>query len=200
MSKTIADHQLPSFKTDDFGNQWLTSMSEVIMPEPISWLPAAPAWWLLLMVVAFGALRMLVRFLNNWRRNAYRRIALKQLKSLQQEYLQGNSDALKGIPLLLRQALLLPLPRTMVVALEGELWTEFLRRTWLQSEFDDVVLQGLNRLAYISPQQREQISKSEGQVFFDWCQQWLNNHRLSALKPIAESLLSERLSIENPQS
>ncbi|GAA5315021.1 MAG: hypothetical protein AseanaTS_02250 [Candidatus Pelagadaptatus aseana] len=188
----MSESQLPSapaFKTEDFGNPWLSNMAEVVQPAAISWWPDTPLGWL------FGAVAVAVMVrqgwcgYRRWRRNAYRRMALEQIDRLQQRFQQGDSEALKCLPALLRQTLLAILPRETVVALQGDIWPQFLRHSWPDGETVASVSE-FCALAYMPPEQRQSISDQQAQHHFIWCRGWLRDHQPEHLQAVAERLLA----------
>lgn len=122
----------------------LANLHPLRAPESIDWWPLAPGWWILLLagILLVTTLAYLLR--NRYRKNAYRRHALRQLQSLRTDYL-ANSDTgryLSQINALLKSAALLAYPRTEVAAQHGADWRAFLNRSLppaeqLQPAFDD---------------------------------------------------------------
>ena len=91
-------------------------------PDPIGFWPLAPVWWLVigLLVIALGFLCF--QLLKRYKRNTYRREALKWLSELQEANsdVQALSGALKATALNAYQA-------TSVASLSDESWPKFLR-------------------------------------------------------------------------
>jgi hypothetical protein len=98
-------------------------------PALIGWWPLAPGWWLLLalalLLLAAGAWYLYRRH----RRNAYRRLALRQLDSIQQQYAKerNTQQAVHAINVLLKGVALKAYSRREIAAISGETWCEFLR-------------------------------------------------------------------------
>ena len=97
-------------------------------PALIGWWPPAPGWWLLLalalLLLAAGAWYLYRRH----RRNAYRRLGLRQLDSIQQQYGQerNTQQAVQAVNALLKGVALKAYPRREIAAVSGEAWYEFL--------------------------------------------------------------------------
>lgn len=97
-------------------------------PGLISWWPLAPGWWLLL------ALVLLLLAAGTWwlyrrhRRNAYRRLGLDQLQSIQQQYArdQDPQQAVHALNALLKGVALRAYPRRDIAAISGDAWQAFL--------------------------------------------------------------------------
>jgi hypothetical protein len=106
----------------------LASLHPLREPELIGWWPLAPGWWILLImgILIVVALTHLLR--KRYRKNAYRRRALRQLQSLHAEYQvsQDVSHYLGQINALLKSVALQGYPRPEVAARHGEAWRTFL--------------------------------------------------------------------------
>lgn len=98
------------------------------LPEPISWWPPAPGWWLLL---AAGLITLAVLL---WQRRHARQqhspatLALRELAALDATY-SRNADAsayVRGLSTLLRRFVLVTVPGQAPAGLSGERWLRFL--------------------------------------------------------------------------
>jgi hypothetical protein len=100
------------------------------LPEPVSWWPPAPGWWLLavLLPAVIGTAAWL--FLVYRRRVAARRSARRELQALRSAHAAGSDDAAlaRGLSRLLRRFALARFPRERVAGLTGEAWLRFLDR------------------------------------------------------------------------
>ena len=97
-------------------------------PALIGWWPLAPGWWwllaLFLLAVAAGAWWL---YLHH-RRNAYRRLGLRQLALIQRHYDQDRDSGKVacGVNALLKTVALKAYPRRDIAAISGESWREVL--------------------------------------------------------------------------
>jgi hypothetical protein len=109
----------------------LSRLHDIVSPAPVSWWPLAPGWY----VVGSAALILLFwcawRLATWWRRNAYRREALRLLNSL-----PIDPSSLPKIDELLKRVALSAWPREQVAALNGAAWLAFLDRTAPETRFD----------------------------------------------------------------
>ena len=70
----------------------LDQLRDIHLPEPISWWPPAPGWWILALASSV-LLAWLLRFLyRRYKAKHYRRQALAQLKELQELHAASDSQ------------------------------------------------------------------------------------------------------------
>jgi len=126
----------------------LAKLHPLRLPEPIGWWPLAPGWWILVLALLLLGATLAYLLYQRYRRNAYRRRALRQLQSLQLDYLAKSDTGLylSQINALLKSAALMAYPRTEVAAQHGEAWRTFLNRSLppaeqLQPAFNDAAYQ-----------------------------------------------------------
>jgi hypothetical protein len=98
----------------------LDRLHDILLPAEVNWWPVAPGWYgLLVILTAFGLLVGL-RYMASYRKNAYRRGALRELQSL--------NDPTTIAELLRRTALAIH-PRPAIAKLSGQDWVD-----WLESQ------------------------------------------------------------------
>ena len=105
-------------------------LRDLHLPEVIGWWPLAPGWWFLIALLVAGLGYLLYQLFTQWRRNAARRIALKELARIQYDYQNGVDEISLAIELseLLRRTMLAYAPRNEVAGLTGERWLHWLDR------------------------------------------------------------------------
>ena len=105
-------------------------LRDLHLPEAVGWWPLAYGWWILIGLAVCYLAYLGWRAWHRWRANRPRRIALKQLTSVQAAY-RGGVDAValaKQLSELLRRAMLAYAPRDEVAGLTGQHWLEWLDR------------------------------------------------------------------------
>lgn len=112
----------------------LAQLRDIHLPEPVSWWPPAPGWWLLavLSIALCTGLAIWVR--KYWRRTGYRRRAREELLNLFSKA-QSTGDPgvyLHGANHIVKRAALAGFPRDQVAALSGTAWLTFLKSGGLQ--------------------------------------------------------------------
>lgn len=143
----------------------LDRLHDVVPPDPVSLLPSAPGWWVLLTwLLAAVALRGLEAQRRRVR-DAYRRAALAEL-----DRIEGRDEGLaEAIAVLLKRTALAAYPREAVATLHGDAWAAFL----IRSAGDDPVVadaaSSLARAAYVGDQ--------DGRRLLGPARRWIELHR-----------------------
>jgi hypothetical protein len=127
-------------------------LRDLHLPEMIGWWPLAPGWWFLIVLVAAGLGYLTYQSFAKWRRNAARRIALRELARIQHEYKDGVDEISLAIELseLLRRTMLAYAPRNEVAGLTGESWLRWLDRGLDDRPFSEGSGQNVESLPYRS--------------------------------------------------
>jgi hypothetical protein len=110
----------------------LAQLRDIHLPDPVSWWPPAPGWWLLAILV-IGAIVAAVRWgMRRHRALAYRRQALLELEqAFRLRETDGDELAfLRTANAILKRAALQSFPRAELASLHGEAWAGFLDSHW----------------------------------------------------------------------
>jgi len=122
---------------------------DIHLPEPVSWWPVAPGWWLL---IATMLLLLVFIFIARkiYRSRQLKRDIASELENIKQRYLLSNdkSQLAKSLSVLLRRASITFYPATDIAGLTGERWLAYLDETGrhsanaakFQSETGEVLL------------------------------------------------------------
>jgi len=113
-------------------------LRDIHLPDPITWWPLAPGWWLLLALL--GILTVVIFLLRHRaakKRREPKQIAKRELEKLQTEYQQHRNPQIlvQKISTLLRRLCLSYYPRTEVASLTGEAWLQFLDKQTGSQQF-----------------------------------------------------------------
>ncbi|MGB5739133.1 MAG: DUF4381 domain-containing protein [Woeseia sp.] len=128
-------------------------LRDLHLPDPVSWWPLAPGWWLLLAIALAGLLWLASRAYRDWQRGRARRLALRELDRLAAAHAaDGNVAQLaKSLSALLRRAMLAYAPRVEVARLTGDAWLNWLDRGLAQPVFTEGPGSSLGWLPYRAP-------------------------------------------------
>lgn len=100
--------------------QLLDQLAPLREPTAIGWWPLAPGWWLLLIIGVLLIGILSAALLKLWQKNKYRRVASRQLKTLQAH----DRPTVAQINRLLKATALRTWPEREVAALHGAEWLE----------------------------------------------------------------------------
>ena len=98
----------------------LNRLVDIVEPEPVSWWPLAPGWWILIVLAVSGITYLAIRQFIKWRKNAYRRNACLELDRLRTDVTVEEINAL------LKRTALCAWPRKVVASLNSGSWITFL--------------------------------------------------------------------------
>ena len=128
-------------------NDPLAQLKDIHLPEPVSWWPPAPGWWLLgicLLLAVFVGGYYLWKFI---RRGRFRREALVDLRQLREAH-QDQRILLEEVSRLLRQVAIAKYGREEVAPLSGTGWLQFLDRTGNTDQFSQGAGKALGTMLY----------------------------------------------------
>jgi hypothetical protein len=84
----------------------LTQLKDIHGPGEIAWWPMAIGWWFLIIIIPTLTIAITLLLIKNFKRNSWRRAALKELKSLEDSYLaKPNATELSALSALLKRCL-----------------------------------------------------------------------------------------------
>lgn len=107
----------------------LRMLRDVMVPAPVSWVPQTWGWVLLatILVIAIGVCGAI--WFVHFRRNAYRRAALRLLGGIERQAdTTPSCQAASAIAVLLKRTALSVWPREKVAGLSGQNWIDFVER------------------------------------------------------------------------
>jgi hypothetical protein len=150
----------------------LDQLRDIHLPEPISWWPPAPGWWLLALSVCALLGWLLTWLYRRYRANSYRREALHQLQQLQSD--SDPQEQLQALFILLKQTANCAYPNRYPSSLTIDAFVEFLKFSCHKAVFNDMHTD-LQVLLY-GKQQSDQAVDLE-RLFKD-AQVWIKKHML----------------------
>jgi len=129
-------------------------LRDLHLPEAVGWWPLAPGWWALIFFTVLALGWLLQRAWRQRQLNAPRRFAMRELVSVEADYLSHRNVVTLGqqVSALLRRSMLAYAPRHEVAGLTGEAWLEWLDRALPVPYFHTEGGKSLLKLPYRDPQ------------------------------------------------
>jgi len=129
----------------------LAQLADIHLPEPVSFWPPAPGWWVLAILIVI-ALLVIARW---WRRQHVRQQilqhAISELEACMSRYAEQDSaldqrklDYVNGVNSVLRRVALVHFPNSNAASLGGPEWVDFIRENGDSSELDDELAAALS--------------------------------------------------------
>lgn len=148
----------------------LSRLHDIVTPPGVPFWPPAQGWYvvglLLLALIAVLVWRAFARY----RRNGYRREALRVLREIEGE---GSIEAL---PALLKRTALAAWPRHEVASLSGEEWARFLAHTVGQAWQEPRWADSLGRLGFVT---RPELGDEERAELLNFAEHWIRRHQVA---------------------
>ena len=121
------------------GQDPLAQLRDIHMPNPISWWPPAPGWWLLTVLILALMAGLIIWRVVRHRRLAYKREALAEWESVHARYLDHKNAQilLSELSTLLKRVCITRYGREAAAGLAGEQWLAFLDQTGKCKEFTE---------------------------------------------------------------
>jgi Domain of unknown function (DUF4381) len=146
----------------------LENLHDLVIPVPVPWWPPAPGWVIVSAVLVMVLGWWLIRAIQHWQSNSYRREALVLLGKI------DGSEA--ELPTLIKRVALSAYPRERVASLTGEQWLAFLDQTGHTDVFTMGAGRWLACLAY-EPQLAASLSTTELNGLRTAVRDWILRHQ-----------------------
>ena len=154
----------------------LAELRDIHLPEPVSFWPPAPGWWILAILIL-----LFVGFcgwqLWKWRlRRRPKREALQLLKEMQEqfEFTLEPMQAVRDLSQLIRRVALTSFQQENVASLHGEKWLEFLDKTGKTTDFSKGVGKVLGDQLYQKEMHESDVNLSE---LFPLVRKWIKSNQ-----------------------
>ncbi|HXT81146.1 MAG TPA: DUF4381 domain-containing protein, partial [Acetobacteraceae bacterium] len=144
------------------------------LPAPIAWWPLQFGWWVVAACLLAIVLLLLADGVRRYRRNAYRRAALRSLRELAAAPPEMLASQVAEI---LKRAALAAYPRESVAGLTGTAWSEFLARTGGLAVETSAVL----GRAAVNPS--HPLNASQAGAVLAGAQAWIRRHKRGSALP-----------------
>ncbi len=141
-------------------------------PEPVKFSFQTPGWYILAGVLLIIVLFLLVRWTINYKKNAYRREALKNLEAIQARFRQNNDiSCVNDTLVLLKLVAIQTFGRQTVAELYGDKWIQFLEDSGKDTPFRKHA-SALFSVAY----NKKNSEEAEVNSIFDLTKKWIKTH------------------------
>lgn len=153
-------------------------LRDIVIPPPVSWLPPAPGWYLVGLVLLAVALWGFLRHRRARAASRYRREALVELEGIV-EALQragGRHELAARLPPLLKRVALHVEPRPAVAALSGPAWLAELDRLYRGQEWSKGPGRILPKLAYASAATLSSIPRADIDALVRLSRDFISHH------------------------
>ena len=137
-------------------------MHDIVVSDPISWWPLAPGWYVLILVLAMAVIWFGVTTFKQWKKNSYRREALRELRDISPTEL----------PALIKRVALSAWSREEVATLSGDAWLQFLDRSGNTTEFTQGAGKLLLDISY-NPHSQINNNSPEYQQLLNLVRRWI---------------------------
>lgn len=143
-------------------------LRDIHLPEPVSWWPPAPGWWLLMLAVLLG-IALAAWLLRRYRRGALQRSARQALDAITREWKQsGDTQQLtRQLSVLMRRLCLSRSPRVEVAGLTGTTWLQHLDSQLPGEHFQN----GVGRVLVEAPYAAQ--VDVDGDALLQLCDRWI---------------------------
>jgi len=154
----------------------MDQLKEIPLPQPISWMPQTPAWYVLAGLTILLLAWLIVRAIHTYRRNRYRRAALAELEQIRNAA-ANNPAALVTLPELVKRVAFQVTAREKVASLSGDAWLTFLDKSYRGTGFTTGPGRLLPALSYRGP---SSITPADAASLMDLVAIWIRRHRAVA--------------------
>jgi hypothetical protein len=150
------------------------TLRDIHLPDPVSWWPLAPGWWLALaLVIIVSAVTILS--IRRYRQRGYRRLGLQQLATIEADMAtqDDHRQLIQQLSQLLRHMAILHYQQPCA-GLEGQAWLDFLDQPFSNKTAPE------NQPFAVGPGQcfgsgpyQKNIDKIDTAALFSLCRRWI---------------------------
>lgn len=161
-------------------------LRDIHLPDPVSWWPLAPGWWILLALIL--VITVAIFLYRQYRKKQ----ALKKQLMVEFEIIchrfkkeKNSTELVQSLSTLLRRACISFYPRSEVASLTGEAWLQFLDDTAHEKLFNT----GHGKIISTAPYLSEDVTPYfDAEKLITLCNQWLKtqpdkDHIMAGKKP-----------------
>ncbi len=150
----------------------LSDLRDIHLPDPVSFWPPAPGWWMALILV-MGLIALSIWAFRKFRTPKAFKTARHELQGLRESYAANQQDhtLTSGLSRLLRRYAMAVYGREQVAGLTGQQWLTFLNEKGMTNQFTE----GAGRVLVSAPY--GSYESVQGQELIATVEQWLQGNR-----------------------
>ena len=179
MNEPVSNNQAlnPATLNPEALNPQALTLRDIHLPEPISWWPIAPGWWIifaslfLLIVVIFIAKRMYIS-------KQLKRDIKAELKNIKQQFqqTQNKPQLAKALSVLLRRASMSYYPKTDIAGLTGDHWLSYLDESNANASAGNNFQSDTGKVLLSAPYLPDNtVLDFDAQTLIQLCESWLQS-------------------------
>ena len=163
----------------------LDNLHDVVMSSAPAWWPPATGWYVLAAGLLLLSIWVLIRCLQNYLSNAYRRAALRELEAIRSRTADAKEKprVVTQLNRLLKRVAMVRWGRHRVAGSSGQDWLEFLNRTAKSDVFTQEQISALRDSAY-SSRIREGITDQQLTELLDKTEKWIRSHQVTEVDSV----------------
>ncbi len=156
-------------------NQQTLDLRDIHLPEPISWWPIAPGWWIILACIFILVIAALVAK-NIYNSKKLKREIAAELDEIKQRFNDSHnkSQLAKSLSILLRRANISLNPTLNISGLTGDSWLNWLDDSHNNTNSDLKFQSDIGKVLLDAPYLPEQTDLDfDAQALIQLCESWL---------------------------
>ena len=160
---------------EPMSNTAALDLRDIHLPEPVSWWPVAPGWWL---VIAAVLLILFIIFISRkiYLSRQLKRDIVTELENIKQQFRASNnkSQLAKSLSILLRRASITFYPAEDTAGLTGENWLAYLDETGNHARSEKTFHSETGKVLLSAPYLPEKSDLDfDAQALLQLCESWL---------------------------
>ena len=160
----------------------LEQLNDIQLPDPVGWWPLAFSWWILIFSIIAIVAGAIWYYLDQKRRNIYRRSAVQQVEEILQQTGSTENVKISAINAVLKRVAVTAYGRLITASLHDQAWLDFLSETASYIPQPENLQDVLN-LAY-KPNQEDKMEYSGSnispkmalEIWQDYAIKWIKGH------------------------
>ena len=161
-------------------NEPALNLRDIHLPEPVSWWPLAPGWWMLIVIALIIVLTAYIA-IKTYRSRQLRRDITSELEQIKRQFenSQNKSQLAKSLSVLLRRTNITYNPGSNVAGLTGDNWLAWLDKTSKHSTADTQFQSDIGKILLSAPYLPDDAALDfSAQELIHLCETWLlTSHR-----------------------